>query len=62
MGFVLIPASPPRPLHWRTKLTDEQVEQMRVLHEEHGWGYRRLAKHFKVHRSTSRDICIYRRR
>lgn len=48
--------------HHRAKLTDEQVDLMRELHEQEidPWGYRRLAKHFNVCKSTVRDICHYK--
>lgn len=48
--------------HHRARLTDDQVDAIRELHEdEHNpWGYRRLAKHFNVSKSTVRDICQYR--
>lgn len=46
--------------HHRAKLTDEQVDRMRELHEEQGVGYRTLAKMFDVSKSTARDICTYR--
>lgn len=48
--------------HWKAKLTDDQVEEMRVLREDHGWSYGRLARHFKVPRVTVQFICTYRRR
>lgn len=47
--------------HHRAKLTDEQVETMRELHQQ-GWGFKRLARAFNVSRETARDIVLYRRR
>lgn len=49
------------PWNERTVLTDHEVELMRQLHEE-GYGYRRLAKIFEIHRMTVRDIVTYRHR
>jgi transposase len=48
--------------HHRAKLTDEQVDQMRELHEEQGIGYRTLAKQFDVSKRTVRDIVHYKTR
>lgn len=48
--------------HHRAKLTDEQVDQMRELHEEQGVGYRTLAKQFNVSKRTVRDIVQYKTR
>ena len=41
---------------------DDTVDRMRVMHEEEGWGYRRLARHFDTPRDTVRSLCKYRRR
>jgi len=46
--------------HHRAKLSDDQVDRMRELHEEQGVGYRTLAKMFDVSKSTARDICQYK--
>lgn len=46
----------------RPKLDDDTVDRMRVMHEEEGWGYRRLARHFDTPRDTIRSLCKYRRR
>jgi len=53
-----------RPLGYngRPKLDDDTVDRMRVMHEEEGWGYRRLARHFDTPRDTVRSLCKYRRR
>lgn len=48
--------------HHRAKLTDEQVDEMRELHEEQGIGYRTLAKQFNVSKRTVRDIVQYKTR
>lgn len=48
--------------HGHAKLTDEQVELIRTLHEEGFVGYRALARAFGCPRSTIQDICNYRRR
>lgn len=48
--------------HWKVKLSDEQVEQIRVLREDHRWSYGRLAKHFNTPRATIQFLCTYRRR
>jgi len=45
--------------HPRAKLTDTEVELVRLLHERHGFGYRRLAEKFEIGVSTARDICRY---
>lgn len=53
--------------HYRAKLTDEQVRQMRQQYQ--AWqdakahkGYGELAKQFNCGASTARDICNYRTR
>ena len=53
-----------RPLGYngRPKLDDEVVDKIRVMHEDEGWGYRRLARHFDTPRDTIRSLCKYRRR
>ena len=48
--------------HWKAKQPDSRVEEARVLHEEQGWGYRRIARHMEVPRSTIQFWCTYRRR
>lgn len=48
--------------HHRAKLSDEQVDLIRDLHEEYGFGYKKLAHVFKVSRDTIRQICLYMRR
>ena len=50
------------------RLTDHEVELMRVMHEEFPLGhpehvgYRKLTAIFQVPRYTVRDFCLYRRR
>ena len=44
--------------HPRAKLTDHEVELIRVLHEQ-GWGYRRLAEKFDITRGHAHRICAY---
>lgn len=44
--------------HQHAKLTDEQVREMRRLHDE-GVGYGTLAFFFACGASTARDICKY---
>lgn len=48
--------------HPRAKLTDEQVREMRELHEKRRKGYGTLAIIFACGESTARDICTYRTR
>ena len=48
--------------HHRAKLTDEQVELIRDLHEEGAMGYRTLARYFGVSRETIKKICRFERR
>ena len=50
--------------HPRVRLTDGEVELIRVLHEDAvaPLGYRKLAEIFEVSKRTIRDICAYRRR
>ena len=48
--------------HQKAKLTDEQVREMRTIHEAGGMGYRKLPRLFGCGESTARDICTYRTR
>lgn len=48
--------------HPAARLTDDEVDLMRQLREEHGWGWRRLAQKFEVSTQTVRRICRYQRR
>lgn len=45
--------------HPRARLTDEQVAEIRDLHEQGGLGYKRLAARFNTSPSTIRNICTY---
>ena len=42
--------------HHSSVLTDNEVQVMLELRDE-GWGYKRLARHFDVARTTVRNIC-----
>jgi DNA invertase Pin-like site-specific DNA recombinase len=44
------------------RLTDDDVERMRDLHENHGIGYRRLARLFQCSKAQVRRICNYHQR
>jgi hypothetical protein len=46
--------------HHKHKLTSNQVDMLRHLHEVFEWGYKRLAKLAKVSIRTVRDIINYR--
>lgn len=48
--------------HPRAKICDKDVELLRVLHEQHGLGYKPLAAKFEISVRQVRDICHYRRR
>ena len=48
--------------HHRSKLTSEQVAEMRAIYETGGKGYGFLADVFKCGASTVRDIVQYRTR
>lgn len=48
--------------HPRATLTDAEVERIRVLHEDEGMSYTRLAAIFEVNRGTVAKICRYERR
>lgn len=48
--------------HHRARLTDEDVDIIRDLHEEYGLGYKVLADKFEVSKSLIRYICKYERR
>lgn len=46
--------------HPAADLSDREIELMRDLHENHGIGYRRLARMFEVPRARVQRICKYR--
>lgn len=48
--------------HQRAVLSDRDVALMRDLHENHGWGYKRLSAKFECGRTTVRKICKYQMR
>jgi ribosome-binding protein aMBF1 (putative translation factor) len=48
--------------HHNARLTNEQVDRIRDLHEEHGLTYTQLAKMYQVSKSMIAGICQYRRR
>ena len=48
--------------HHNARISDEIVDQLRDLHEDHLIGYRRLAKMFGLPRSVVQKICNYERR
>jgi hypothetical protein len=48
--------------HQRAKLTDEEVERMRTLHEKEHIGYGRLARMFELSKRTVAKICRYEMR
>lgn len=67
MGFTQFfvhttPGPTPGRRHWKIRLSDAQVEEMRILREDHRWSYGRLAKHFGAPRATVQGICRYRTR
>lgn len=48
--------------HHRAKLTDEQVDQIRDLHEYEQWSYLRISKKFGVSKGAVAWICQYKKR
>lgn len=46
----------------RPRASDALVDEIRTLHEDCGWSYRRLAQRYGFPRSTVSDWCLYRRR
>lgn len=48
--------------HPNARLTDQQVDQIRDLHENDKWDCQRLAAHFAAPLITIRKICSYERR
>ena len=48
--------------HQAARLTDEQVDRIRDLHEDHGLSYLQLAKMYYVSKQTIASICQYQRR
>jgi antitoxin component HigA of HigAB toxin-antitoxin module len=48
--------------HQHAKLTNEQVDRIRDLHEDHGLKYSQLAEMYGVSKSMIAGVCQYRRR
>jgi ribosome-binding protein aMBF1 (putative translation factor) len=48
--------------HHNATITDETVAVIRELHEDRGWGYRRIAKHLSLRWQTVAKIARYQRR
>lgn len=48
--------------HHNARLTNEQVDRIRELHEDFDLTYTQLAAMYNVSKSNIRDICQYRRR
>jgi hypothetical protein len=48
--------------HHKAKLSDREVELLRLMRERDGWSYARLAKAFEVTKACVQLICKYRRR
>lgn len=48
--------------HHNAKLTNDQVDRIRDLHEDYGLTYRQLAAMYGVSKSMIAGICQYRRR
>lgn len=48
--------------HQKSRLTNEQVDRVRDLHELHDLSYGQLSKMFGVSKNCIADICKYRRR
>lgn len=48
--------------HQHARLTNEQVDRIRDLHELHGLKYQQLADMFQVSKSMIAGVCQYRRR
>jgi ribosome-binding protein aMBF1 (putative translation factor) len=48
--------------HHRANLSDEQVDRIRDLHEDHDLSYQQLAKMYNVSKQTIASICQYARR
>jgi predicted DNA-binding protein (UPF0251 family) len=46
--------------HHNAKLTNAEVELMRSMHDAGGWGYKRLADKFDVHKATVQGIVTFR--
>lgn len=56
------PGPPAGQQHPKAVLSDREVDEMRNMYEEGGWGYDRLAAQFGVSKSSVRDIILCRKR
>ena len=48
--------------HQHAKLTDQEVDRVRELHEDHGYDYAHIADWFEVSERCIAAICRYERR
>lgn len=48
--------------HPRARFTDHEIELMRTMHEELGYGYRRLGRIFECAKSYVAKVCKGQRR
>lgn len=48
--------------HPNARLTDHEIELLRTMHAELGYGYRRLAKMFEITRGYARKLVKFERR
>ena len=48
--------------HHNAKLTDDDVNHIRLLNIEHGISFRELARKFEVSHTTIENICGYKKR
>jgi hypothetical protein len=48
--------------HHHATIPQATVDEIRELHEDHGWGYRRIAKHLGLAWYTVAKIAKYQRR
>ncbi len=48
--------------HHNATIPEAIVQEIRELHEEHRWGYRRIAKALGLRWTTVSKICRYQRR
>lgn len=48
--------------HPNARYSDAEIELMRTMREELGYGYRRLARIWECSRGYMRDVLTYRRR
>lgn len=48
--------------HWNAKLTDDQIQEIRDLHEDENLSYGQLAKQFNTSKEAIAKICRYERR